>query len=180
MTYSTKLVELAIAGDKQAFEQLIKSESEKLYKIAYLHMRNKEDALDVIQEATYKAYISIHQLKSPVFFSTWLVKILMRTAYKELARNKKVIQLPEETLEYLIESSQTPEMNLSIDLSEALSSLNMNYRNAILLFYYYDLPISTISTILDKPQSTIKTYLRRAKAELRKTLGADYYGKRLI
>lgn len=68
MSYSTKLVELAIAGDKQAFEQLIKSESEKLYKIAYLHMRNKEDALDVIQEATYKAYISIHQLKSPAFF----------------------------------------------------------------------------------------------------------------
>lgn len=180
MSYSTKLVELAIAGDKQAFEQLIKFESEKLYKIAFLHMRNKEDSLDVIQEATYKAYISIYQLKSPAFFSTWLVKILIRTAYKELARKKKVVQMSEETLEYLIELNQTPELNLSIDLSEALSSLNMNYRNAIILFYYYDLPIRTISAILDKPQSTIKTYLRRAKAELRKTLGADYYGKGFI
>ncbi|MEH7236694.1 sigma-70 family RNA polymerase sigma factor [Bacillus sp. JJ1562] len=180
MSYSTKLVELAIAGDKQAFEQLIKLEAEKLYKIAYLHMRNKEDALDVIQEATYKAYISIHQLNSPAFFSTWLVKILMRTAYNELARKKKLVQLPEEALEYLLESNQTTELNLSIDLSDALSSLNMNYRNAILLFYYYDLPIRTISTILNKPQATVKTYLRRAKAELRKTLGADYYGKGFI
>ncbi|MEH7381047.1 sigma-70 family RNA polymerase sigma factor [Bacillus sp. JJ1533] len=180
MSYSTKLVELAITGDKYAFEQLIKLESEKLYKIAYLHMRNKEDALDVIQEATYKAYISIHQLESPAFFSTWLVKILMRSAYKELARKKKIVHLPEETFDYLIESSKAPELNLSIDLSEALDSLNINYRNAILLFYYYDLPIRTISTILDKPQSTIKTYLRRAKAELRNTLGADYYGKRFI
>ena len=42
MSYSTELVELAIAGDKLAFEQLIKFESEKLYKIAYLHMCNKE------------------------------------------------------------------------------------------------------------------------------------------
>ena len=67
MSYSTELVELAIAGDQLAFEQLIQFESEKLYKIAYLHMRNKEDALDVLQEATYKAYISIHQLNSPAY-----------------------------------------------------------------------------------------------------------------
>ena len=57
MSYSTELVELAIAGDKLAFEQLLKIESEKLYKIAYLHVRNKEDVLDVLQEANYKASI---------------------------------------------------------------------------------------------------------------------------
>ena len=70
-------------------------------------MRNKEDALDVLQEATYKAYISIHQLNSPAYFSTWLVKILIRTAYKELEQKKKVIQLPEETIVTLLESSKS-------------------------------------------------------------------------
>ena len=178
MSYSTQLVESAIAGDKQAFEQLLKFESEKLYKIAYLHMRNKEDALDVLQEATYKAYISIHQIKSPVYFSTWLVKILIRTAYKELERKKKMIQLPEETILFLLESNQT--LVPSIDLSEALTSLNVDYRNVIMLFYYFDLSIQTIASVLNKPQSTVKTYLRRAKLELRKTLGDDYYAKKLI
>ena len=67
MSYSTHLVDLAIAGDKLAFEQLLQFESEKLYKIAYLHMRNKEDALDVLQEASYKAYISIRQLNHQLF-----------------------------------------------------------------------------------------------------------------
>ena len=52
MTYSIQLVHAAIAGDEHAFEQLIIHESNKLYKIAYLHMQNKEDALDVVQEAT--------------------------------------------------------------------------------------------------------------------------------
>ena len=178
MSYSTQLVESAIAGDKQAFEQLLKFESEKLYKIAYLHMRNKEDALDVLQEATYKAYISIHQIKSPVYFSTWLVKILIRTAYKELERKKKMIQLPEETILFLLESNQP--LVPSIDLSEALTSLNVDYRNVIMLFYYFDLSIQTIASVLNKPQSTVKTYLRRAKLELRKTLGDDYYAKKLI
>lgn len=178
MSYSTQLVESAISGDKQAFEQLLEYESEKLYKIAFLHMRNKEDALDILQEATYKAYISIHQINSPTYFSTWLVKILIRTAYKELERKKKVVQLPEETILFLLESNIVPDS--SIDLSEALDTLNVDYRNVITLFYYYDLSIRTIATVLNKPQATIKTYLRRAKLELRKTLGDEYYAKKLI
>lgn len=178
MSYSTQLVESAVSGDKQAFEQLLKYESEKLYKIAYLHMRNKEDALDVLQEATYKAYISIHQIKSPIYFSTWLVKILIRTAYKELERKKKVIQLPQETILFLLESNKVTDP--SIDLSEALDSLSVDYRNVITLFYYFDLPIRTIATVLNKPEATVKTYLRRAKLELRKTIGDEYYAKKLI
>lgn len=178
MSYSTQLVESAISGDKQAFEQLLEYESEKLYKIAFLHMQNKEDALDILQEATYKAYISIHQINSPTYFSTWLVKILIRTAYKELERKKKVVQLPEETILFLLESNKVPDS--SIDLSEALDTLNVDYRNVITLFYYYDLSIRTIATVLNKPQATIKTYLRRAKLELRKTLGDEYYAKKLI
>ena len=178
MSYSIQLVESAIAGNKQAFEQLLKFESEKLYKIAFLHMGKKEDALDVLQEATYKAYISIHQIKSPAYFSTWLVKILIRTAYKELERKKKMIQLPEETILFLLESNQV--LDPSIDLSEALATLNVDYRNVITLFYYYDLPIRTIATVLNKPQATVKTYLRRAKLELKKTLGDEYYAKKLI
>lgn len=178
MSYSAQLVESAVSGDKQAFEQLLKYESEKLYKIAYLHMRNKEDALDVLQEATYKAYISIHQIKSPIYFSTWLVKILIRTAYKELERKKKVIQLPQETILFLLESNKVTDP--SIDLSEALDSLSVDYRNVITLFYYFDLPIRTIATVLNKPEATVKTYLRRAKLELRKTIGDEYYAKKLI
>lgn len=166
----------AIHGDKLAFEELLKSESEKLYKIAFLHMQNKEDTLDVIQEATCKAYLSIAQLKEPAYFSTWLVKILIRTAYRELERKKKSIALPEETITYILESNQKEEPTL--DLSEPLATLKPEYKNAILLFYYYDLPIRTIANSMGKPPSTIKTYLRRAKLELKRKLGDDYYAQK--
>ncbi|MEH6938905.1 RNA polymerase, partial [Bacillus sp. JJ664] len=52
----------AINGDDEAFETIIKAESDKLYKTAILYVRNKEDALDVIQETVYKAFVSINQL----------------------------------------------------------------------------------------------------------------------
>ena len=166
----------AIRGDKLAFEELLKSESEKLYKIAFLHMQNKEDALDVLQETTCKAYLAIAQLKEPAYFSTWLIKILIRTAYRELERKKKSIALPEERIAYILESNQAEEP--SFDLTEQLSKLKPEYKNAILLFYYYDLPIRTIAVSMGKPPSTIKTYLRRAKLELKQKLGDDYYAQR--
>lgn len=98
MTYSIQLVYAAVAGDEDAFEGLIIHESDKLYRIAYLHMQNKEDALDVVQEATFKAFLSIKQLKEPAYFSTWLVKILIHTAYKMLEKQKRTVQLPDETV----------------------------------------------------------------------------------
>jgi len=176
MKNNEQLILKAIDGDKLAFEELLKKESVKLYKIAFLHMQNKEDALDVLQETTCKAYLAITQLKEPAYFSTWLIKILIRTAYRELERKKKSITLPEETITYILESNQLEE--LSLDLTEPLSTLKPEYKNAILLFYYYDLPIKTIASSMAKPPSTIKTYLRRAKLELKQKLGDDYYAQR--
>lgn len=178
MTYSIQLVYAATAGDEDAFEKLIIHESEKLYKIAYLHMQNKEDALDVVQETAFKAFLSINQLKEPAYFSTWLVKILIHTAYKMLEKQKRTVQLPDETIQFILESNQSEEN--SIDLSHALSTLNSDYRNCITLYYFYDLPIKTISKVLSKSPSTIKTHLRRAKLELKTVLGEDYYAKRFI
>ncbi len=71
-----KKVVKAIKGDEEAFELLIKEEGDKLYKTAFLYVRNKDDALDVVQEAVTKAFISIHQLKKPELFSAWLMKRL--------------------------------------------------------------------------------------------------------
>ena len=83
-----KLVKKAIKGNEDAFETLITNHSDKLYRTAYLYVRNKEDALDVLQETTYKAFISIHQLKSPEYFGTWLTKILIRTAYDRIKQEE--------------------------------------------------------------------------------------------
>lgn len=75
-----------------------------------------------------------------------------------------------------MESNQVEEP--TFDLTESLATLKPEYKNAILLFYYYDLPIRTIAASMGKPPSTIKTYLRRAKLELKQKLGDDYYAQR--
>lgn len=165
-----KLVKKAIKGDEVAFETLIVDQSDKLYRTAFLYVRNKEDALDVLQETTYKAFISMDQLKYPEYFSTWLIKILIRTAYDVLNKKKKTILIGDEFFESVTENS-TEKIELGLDLTEAISMLNRHYQTVIILFYYHDLPISKIAETMDKPEGTIKTYLHRAKKELKKTLG---------
>lgn len=69
-----KLVKKAKKGDDEAFEQLIDSVRQKLYRTAYAYVRNEQDTLDVYQETIYTAYISIKTLKSLNIFRVGLQK----------------------------------------------------------------------------------------------------------
>ena len=170
-----KLVKKAIKGNEDAFETLITNHSDKLYRTAYLYVRNKEDALDVLQETTYKAFISIHQLKSPEYFGTWLTKILIRTAYDRLNKKKGTVLTGDLFLDHAMEN-KTNNVESKLDLTNAISTLNHDYQTVIILFYYHDLAIKNIAETMDKPEGTIKTYLHRAKKELKKVLeGANHY-----
>lgn len=170
-----KLVKKAIKGDEVAFEKLIVDQSDKLYRTAFLYVRNKEDALDVLQETTYKAFISMDQLKHPEYFSTWLIKILIRTAYDVINKKKKIILTGDEFLE-TVTDNKAEKIELGLDLTGAISTLNDQYKTVIILFYYHDLSIRSIANVLEKPEGTIKTYLYRAKKELKKTLeGVNHY-----
>lgn len=163
------LVDKAINGDGQAFETLVKNESEKLYKTAFLYVRNKEDALDVLQETIYKAFVSIKQVKQPQYFHSWLTKILIRTAYDIISKRKKVV-LDENIINNM---PNEPSTNIEdkLDTLNAITRLNKEYQTVIILFYYHDLTVYQISETMEKPENTIKTYLRRAKIELKKIIG---------
>ena len=145
-----------------------------------LHVRNKEDALDVLQETVYKAFISINQLKNPEFFSTWLIKILMRSSYSLLKKKKKTLLPGEMALSGMLESVNQ-KVELDVDLPHALSKLEPHYQTVIILFYFHDLSIQSIAESLEKPEGTIKTYLRRARIELKKVIeGGNIYEQRLV
>ncbi|MBS4201143.1 sigma-70 family RNA polymerase sigma factor [Bacillus sp. FJAT-49732] len=174
------IVKNAIKGDEQAFELLLKQESSKLYRTAFLYVGNKEDALDVVQETVYKAYKSIGSLKNPEYFSTWIIKILIRTAYRILEKNRKLTTIDYESLVNL-QDHKVIEIHQNIDLADALNILNENDKTAIILFYYHDLPIHKIATMMDKPEGTVKSYLRRAKIELKKILeGDNHYEQNIV
>lgn len=166
-TDNDRLVRKAINGNPKAFEQLLKFHYDQIYRTAFLHVQNEADALDVVQEAAYQAYKSIHSLRQPEYFMTWFTRIVMNCAADIIRKRRKLVPLNEDVLSNLAEPTTTSPDD-SLGLLSAIRSLKENYRTAIILFYYHDYSIRTISEIMEVPEGTVKTYLSRGKAALKK------------
>lgn len=169
-----RLVKKAVKGNARAFEELLILHSERLYRTAFLYAGNREDALDIVQETSCKAFLAIGQLKNEQYFLTWLTRILIHCAYDILKKRKK--EMPVNELVELPSSSDN-RVAENLDLMEAITLLKEQHRTAIILFYYHDLSISEIARSMDIPENTVKTYLQRGRKELKNRLGGEVNGK---
>ena len=75
---------------KQMYESWMVEHGQRFYRMAYSYMKNEQDALEVISEATYKGLKNLHRLREPDFFVTWMTRIIINTAVDELRRKKRV------------------------------------------------------------------------------------------
>ena len=117
-------------------------------------------------------FLRLGQLKNPEYFSTWLFRILIRECYRLLSKRDQLIPYEESELLKKLDRKQDEEID-SFHLSEALSRLNSAYQTSIILFYYHDLSIKDISEVMEKPVSTVKTNLRRARKNLKMRVGKE-------
>lgn len=160
-----KLVEKAIGGDEESFRYLIQQRKESIYRIAYSYVNNSDDALDVVQEAVYKAFISLKNLKHPEYFNTWLTRITINCAIDILRQKNKLVYLDKE--ENLVDSVNSYSTEEIIDLQEALNKLDITDKTIIILKYFEDITLSEIAETIKIPLSTVKTRLYRALARLK-------------
>ena len=75
-----KLIKESMKGNKESFGILIKNNKEYLYKMAFLYVKDEQDALEVIHETVYRAFLNIEKLKKAKFFNTWITKILINVS----------------------------------------------------------------------------------------------------
>lgn len=165
------LIKKARKGDKKAFLKLIELEKDKLYKTAYLYTKNKDDALDIVQDTICKALNNIHKLNEPQYFSTWLTKILINASYDFLRKKKKILIVDFEISDKVSDTTRSIEEN--IDLFEAIEKLNHRHQTIIILRYYQDKPIKEIAEMLEIPEGTVKSNLHRALQILKVNLKED-------
>ena len=167
------LVKKAIKGDRNSFEELINIYFDRLYKEAYLRCKYEDDAKEIVQETIYKAYKSINTLKEPKYFKTWISKILINVANDYLRKNG-MIDLNHKEDDYICEVHNDNNVEVKIDLYNAIDELEDKYKDAIILRYINDLKLEEISIILDRPVNTIKTHLRKAIKDMKNLLKEGY------
>jgi RNA polymerase sigma-70 factor (ECF subfamily) len=158
-------IKLAQKGDDNAFYELISEKKSQLYKTAYAYVKNKEEAMDIVSDTVYKAYISIKKLKQPSFFNTWLTRILINTSLDYIKKSSRATLFEEnanaDTGIILKDDEQL------IDLNVAVDKLNGEYKTIVILKYFQDMTLIEIARILQCPLGTVKTRLHKALGELR-------------
>lgn len=159
-------------GDDLAFLKLFQTFEEDIYRMAFLYVKNNEDALDIVQETAYRSFKSIGKLKEPKYFKTWLLKITINCALDHIRKEKKVIHLFP-NYEGIISNSEVEDLTLTISLRDLIELLNEDEKSIILLKFYHDHTLKEVAGILDLPLGTVKTILYRALNKLRRGLKGD-------
>lgn len=167
-----KLIKESIKGNKESFGILIKNNKEYLYKMAFLYVKDEQDALEVIHETVYRAFLNIEKLKKAKFFNTWITRILINVSIDFLKRKGKS-EILDESIPTIKEKSEVSTEE-KLDLYNAIDLLNDNYKTVIIMMYFNDMKIKDIAKIMEIPENTVKTYLRRAKQALGEVLKEGY------
>ncbi|OEC02415.1 RNA polymerase [Lysinibacillus sphaericus] len=163
-----RLVKKAQKGNDKAYVMLFQQYEADIYRMAYVYVKNKEDALDLVQEVAYQSFKKISTLKKPEFFKTWLMKITINCALNLINKNKKVIPL-NSNLDMLMRT-EDEDIALTLSLNNLIDTLQEDEKSVILLKYYDDRTLKEISEILDIPLGTAKSVLYRALDKLRQNL----------
>lgn len=160
------LVKKAQKGDDKAYITLFQQYEEEIFRIAYIYVRNQEDALDIVQETAYKSFRQIKTLKHSTYFKTWLIKIAINIALTHLKKEKRVVHLKPEYTEMLPANDEV-DTSLQITIKDLIERLDEKEKSIVLLRFYADHTIREIAGILDIPLGTVKTILYRALTKLR-------------
>lgn len=161
-----RLVQKAQKGDDKAFLKLFQRFEEDIYRMAYVYVKNENDALDVVQEVAYRSFKKIHTLQNPQYFKTWLIKICITCSIDLIRKNQKVIQLKPEFEEFL--GSEDEDTTLSITLQELIDKLDEVEKSITILRFYEGYSFNEIASLLNMPLGTTKSILYRALRKLRK------------
>ena len=183
----SELIEQSKSGNKEAFTELIKRTSGKIYSLCFRLTGNEENSKDIYQETYIRAYESIKSFKGESAFSTYLYRIATNLHLNQCRRKKvKTISMDvplegkdgEYERQFPDPASDTEEKienkHKEAIIQKALNLISPEYRSVILLRIYEGKSHKEISKILKVSMGTVASRLSRGVAEMRKKLKPFY------
>lgn len=150
-------IQRAIDGDDDAFLHFIFSNRQALFRIAIAYLKNEEEALEAIQEVTFRAYSNIHTLKKPQYAKTWLIRIMLNYCRDTVQRQGRML-----FNEKLLKQQEFVDNFYGVEVEELLQKLSFEDRELIYLKYLQDYQFNEIAEMTNTPESTVKTRFYRA------------------
>jgi len=182
------LVQRARSGDERAFRLLVERYQKKVYAVALGMVKDREEAMDVVQEAFVKVHRSLDTFKADATFYTWLYRITVNVCIDVIRRRGAMrsdsVEFDERIGHDLAEanlgavSSQlgsNPEKSvlqreLGDKIQEALEQIPEKHRAILLLRELDGLSYEELAQVLEIPKGTVMSRLFHARAKVQKLL----------
>lgn len=163
-------------GNLNAFEQLLSTYERRMYQYFYHATRSADEAADLTQELFIKVYKNRRKIDPDRGFHAWLYKIAYRLFIDWLrkAHKKYEFSLETEELETITSPDTYIQVEAGMDVNQALSGLKPEYRLALNLFYTHGFQYEEIAEQMNVPLNTVKTWIYRAKQEIKLSLKDNY------
>jgi RNA polymerase sigma-70 factor (ECF subfamily) len=182
-----ELASRAAQGGEPAFRELLARYERPVFSLVYRMVRDRTLAEDLAQEAFIRAFNAIDTYNPAYRFSNWIFKIAHNHTIDHIRRRKlDTISIDgsphaltardeERTALVLVSTEESPaayveHRELGGQLERAIGELRPEYRTVILLRHVEGYAYEEIADVLDIPLGTVKTYLHRARAELKEKL----------
>lgn len=159
---SDEVAKRAIAGNEQAFVELIRQYEEPLYRVAYSYMHNEHDALEAMQELSYRSFRTIRKVKEPQYIGTWLTRITINICIDMLKKQKREIPV-----ERIADEQYSYESAHEYELYDLLSQLDEPQREMIMMKYVEERRNAEIAQKLNIPEGTVKSRLHHSLRKLK-------------
>ncbi len=164
------IAELVREGADEALDLLLDRFGGEIQGVAYLIVRDRLDAEDIMADTLITAWRKGHELRDPDALRSWLLKIATNKALSMRRTRSRTVRLADD-MEFRGPDS-TALLAGRLALSTAVADLPAQMRAAIVLHYYADLPVEEVARILGKRPNTVKSQLRVGLERLRSVYGA--------
>lgn len=179
-----EVVRHAVVGREAAYRELIRRYQRPVFSLVFRMVRDRELAEDLAQETFVKVLNAIDSYRPEYKFSSWIFKIANNAAIDHLRRRNldtlsldgsphaETAEAIEATTLQISDGAESPldevaNRELGSRIERAIARLRPEYRNCILLRHVEGRPYEEIAEMLDLPLGTVKTYIHRARNELR-------------
>ncbi len=181
------VVRLAQQGREPAYRELVRRYERPVFSLVYRMVRDREVAEDLAQDTFVKVLNHIDRYSPEFKFSSWLFKIANNVAIDHLRRRRldtvSIDGAPDATSASEVEAStiqlaseqespldELASRELGSAIERAIGALRPQYRACIMLRHVEGRSYEEIAATLDLPLGTVKTYIHRARHELRRAL----------
>ena len=182
-----EVVEWALKGNERACRELVRRYERPVFSLVFRMVRHRERAEDLTQETFVKALNALESYRPDYKFSSWIFKIANNTAIDHLRRKEletlSIDGAPDadsadtarESALQLRDAGESPldeleARELGSAIERAIGQLRPEYRSCIILRHVEGYPYEEIAELLELPQGTVKTYIHRARNELKQVL----------